>query len=64
MAVGGFNPSVCWLEAALQAWPLISAAHRGGREAELCPCTPARSLDTQGRDDFGVTLCSQCSIAL
>lgn len=58
-AGGGFNPSGCWLEAALQAWPPTSAAHRGGRGVELRPCTHAGSMDTQGKDDFGATPCSR-----
>lgn len=58
MAGGGFNPSACWLEAALQAWPLTSASQRGRTGVELHPCTPAGSVDTQGKDGFGATPCS------
>lgn len=43
---------------ALQAWPLTSAAHRGGRGVELHSFTPAGSVDTQGKDDSGATPCS------
>lgn len=54
-AGGGFNPSGCWLEAAFRAWPPASTAHRGGKGVERRPCTPAGSMDAEGKDDCRAT---------
>lgn len=43
------EPSGCWLEAALQAWRRRNVEHH--------PCSPAGSMDTEGKDAFRATLC-------